>query len=643
MGVLQFMELDDNKKPLHSFDTFAVDVSEFRSYGFIIGPDLIMVDFDEKTEAADFIAREFPTLKIYTDRGFHLYYRKPKGVKIGSHTKNVTALGIHADFKTGNKAQGVLKLRGVERKRENSELLINNDTDAFPELPPLLYPTRAEKPLNGLKEGEGRNDALYKHLCYVLSLYPKYNKDGNLFKLATMINNFVFAESMPDREKNSVVESVLTRDFAKSQLYIDEKDVNMTAKYFTERLNIHSYQRRIYFFNEELQAFDCDRENLEDAIYKIAEFTTEKMDKIVAQFRLTAKRMDSTNVYPLQLGGGYILDDGEPIEVSGIFTPYFTRTRYNPNAYCERTDKFLNYLTCDDKKLRMMVEEILGHALLTHSFPHKAFFFVGEKGGNGKSTFLEMVRGMLGDSLISNVSIERIDTDDTSTATMQGKLANLADDENDVLFEKSGNFKSLVSGDRVLLRPIYKQPIILENIASLIVTCNKVPRFKDRTGGLARRIIVVPCDNTLPENQFDMTLKRHLLTDDTSRSYVLNLAIAGIKRIRENGNTFTRVPRSEEATKEYLMDNDLVGRYLGEMGEHLEIEGKPTKECYNQFIEWCIELGENGYKVNQNAFGRAIKKYTGLISTPVRSPIDKTKLIRIYEKPKDQKAKIPQT
>ena len=613
MTLLKFVELNGAKKPVHTFDTFAVDTSHMEGFGFIIGRELVMVDFDKRTKAADQMANLFPTLKVNTDRGFHLYYRKPKGLRVGCHTNHATALGINVDYKTGDKTQGVLKKGGVMRKIENEHYL--HDPSALPDLPLLLYPVaKTKQPLDELKEGDGRNSRLFSHLCNVMEQYPKYNKDGNLFKLAHFINQLTFAEPLPDKEMNAVVESVITRDLSNDQLYLDPKDINMTAKYLTDRLHIHRFQGKIYFFNEKKKVFDYETNRLERAIYKYIELEKKEVEKVAAQFHLTSKQVsDDGRYYPLQLGGGYILDQGEPIELEKVFTPYSTTTRYNPDAYDKRTDEFLDFLTCNDKKMRMLVEEILGHVLLTHEFPHKAFFFTGEKGGNGKSTFLEMVYGLVGETLATNVDLKNFD-DDTQLATLAGKFVNLGDDIDSNLVEKSGNFKSLVSGDTIMIRPIYKQPYVLINTATLIFTCNDIPKFKDRTGGLARRIVVVPCDNSLPESEFDLTLKDHLRLNENSRSYVLNLAIEGIKRLRANKNTFTRVPRSEAATKEYLLDNDLVGRYFNEMGDEITIEGKDVNTCYTEFVNWCTATGENGWKVNKASFGKAVKKYTGLTS-----------------------------
>ncbi|MDK6343601.1 hypothetical protein QP138_26380, partial [Escherichia coli] len=77
--------------------------------------------------------------------------------------------------------------------------------------------------------------------------------------------------------------------------------------------------------------------------------------------------------------------------------------------------------------------------------PHKVFFFIGEKGANGKSTFLEMLNAFAGD-LGTNISLENFN-DPTSVVELEGHLVNIGDDIDARYLESSSNFKILASGN----------------------------------------------------------------------------------------------------------------------------------------------------------------------------------------------------
>ncbi|MDK6503690.1 DUF5906 domain-containing protein, partial [Lactobacillus crispatus] len=113
--------------------------------------------------------------------------------------------------------------------------------------------------------------------------------------------------------------------------------------------------------------------------------------------------------------------------------------------------------------------------------PHKVFFFIGEKGANGKSTFLEMLNAFAGD-LGTNISLENFN-DPTSVVELEGHLVNIGDDIDARYLESSSNFKILASGNTLMVRPIYSTPYRMKNKATLIFTANDMPTFKDKTGG----------------------------------------------------------------------------------------------------------------------------------------------------------------
>lgn len=627
----------DAKKPITTFDTstpMELDQilydREYPGLGLKLTNEVVLVDFDERSDAADKLALEFNTLKVNTTRGFHLYFRKPKGVRMANHVGKVTLIGIPVDYKTGEKSQGIIKKDGVIRDIENKHYI--TDFSSLPELPFFLYPSKTTNSLLDMAEGQGRNDALFKHLTNTLEQYPKFKEKGILHRLAFYINSLVFKEPMQEDELKRIIESAMNRKQAGDELYLDPSNVVMSAKYLARELNVHRYQGRLYYYDTEESRYREDAYDkdiaLRTAVYDKMEITYKKTTAILEQFHLIAKRVKDHAKFPIQLAGGYILDNADPIELDAEFTPLSSPTRYNPDAYCERADQFLDFLTCNDKDLRMLVEEMLGHVLMTHDFPHRAFFLTGEAGGNGKSTFIEMVRGMIGSSLVASVPLTKFDSDDTSLATLAGKLVNLADDVDASYLENSGNFKSLVSGDTILVRPIYTGAFELKNTASFIFTCNETPRFKDRTGGLARRMVVIPCENKLAEKDFDLSLKDFLRHNENTRSYVLNLAIQGAARLKKNRD-FSYSERAERATKEYLLGNDLIAQFFDQHNGRDLFKGKEVKNCYKFFVGWCVdEMGESAEHIKPRLFGRAVKKYTGLTSKTVTR--DK-KSIRVYE------------
>ncbi|MER2058015.1 MAG: phage/plasmid primase, P4 family [Niallia sp.] len=599
MKPLRYIELE-NKNPIHSFDIFSTDHKNYKNAGIILTKDIVVVDFDTRSKAADYIYNVYPTLKVETTRGFHLWYKRPKtegmSTPIKNHTDKTTVAGIKVDYKTGTRSQATIKQNGKLRPMENAHYL--DDVSTLPELPLLLYPSKLKHDLLSIKEGQGRNSAIYSHLLTTLEQYGTDLIDNETLQvLATFINTQVFAEPLDDQELGNTIKSVLEKKPTPAeQQWLNTKDMVMTSEVLAKRLDLHFYNNQIYF--KQNDRYITDTNKLLREIDKHIKLKPAQHKQLMDLFRIKSRAVDDDD-FVIQLPNSVIIDDGEPIVIDAGFTPYFLDVAYEENAYDQNVDDFLNFFTCNRPDLRMVIEEMFGHMLMTKGFPHKVFFYQSEKGNNGKSTFLKMLQEFA-DGLFTNVPLDKFD-DDTAVYGLSGKLVNVADDINASYLEKSANFKTLASGDPVMIRPIYSAPITLRSKATLIFTCNKMPQFKDKTGGVARRLVVIPCDAEVKVIDEDLDEK---LATNSAKSYILKLALEGIKRIRKNGNKLSDSITIEQQTIDYFIQSDSTLSFLHYYKD--QIEEKKTRDVYAMYVAYCEE---EGFKpAGSTEFGRRLKK-----------------------------------
>lgn len=599
MKPLRYIELE-NKNPIHSFDIFSTDHKNYKNAGVILTKDIVVVDFDTRSKAADYIYNVYPTLKVETTRGFHLWYKRPKtegmSTPIKNHTDKTTVAGIKVDYKTGTRSQATIKQNGKLRPMENAHYL--DDVSTLPELPLLLYPSKLKHDLLSIKEGQGRNSAIYSHLLTTLEQYGTDLIDNETLQvLATFINTQVFAEPLDDQELGNTIKSVLEKKPTPAeQQWLNTKDMVMTSEVLAKRLDLHFYNNQIYF--KQNDRYITDTNKLLREIDKHIKLKPAQHKQLMDLFRIKSRAVDDDD-FVIQLPNSVIIDDGEPIVIDAGFTPYFLDVAYEEDAYDQNVDDFLNFFTCNRPDLRMVIEEMFGHMLMTKGFPHKVFFYQSEKGNNGKSTFLKMLQEFA-EGLFTNVPLDKFD-DDTAVYGLSGKLVNVADDINASYLEKSANFKTLASGDPVMIRPIYSAPITLRSKATLIFTCNKMPQFKDKTGGVARRLVVIPCDAEV--KVIDENLDEKLATN-SAKSYILKLALEGIKRIRKNGNKLSDSITIEQQTIDYFIQSDSTLSFLHHYKD--QIEDKKTRDVYAMYVAYCEE---EGFKpAGSTEFGRRLKK-----------------------------------
>lgn len=569
--MLKFLELKDDKQPATSFDTTYTSLDKLDNAGLLLNNKVVVVDFDNdnknESEIIEYFKQRYPTLMIKTTRGYHFYYSKPSDVVIKNGADKITIGGFQVDYKTGTKSYAIVKLKGKMREA-NRELSLKD----LPPLPLEMYPLPKAKNISGLAEGDGRNSALFYHF----RLIREQKKDLDINTLSTFINDVVLCDKLSSKELSTILNSVSDLEINNNGQYNgDPKDMISFAEFIVKELDIKIYNYNLYF--KDGLNYSRDKIKLNKAINKYLKLRRSQMTELEAQLYIYAELIDAKQKFNVKLRNGVIIEDNV-VEYDCGFTPFYLDVLYKPEAYDENVDNFLDFICCKRKDMRVVIEEILGHILLVDRFPHKIFFLTGS-GANGKSTFVEMITKFTGE-LSSHIDIANFD-DGTSLVSLVGKLVNVADDVDAIYLEKSKNLKTMASGNTVGARAIYSQPITLKNTATLIFTANEPPVFKDKSDGIGRRLVILPFENKVKERIYNLD---ELLSTDNAKSYILNLALAGVKRIYDNKLEMSESKTIIEATKQYYLDNDSVLAYLN---EYPAINNNPITTVYEAYEEFC--------------------------------------------------------
>lgn len=608
--MLKFLELKDDKQPATSFDTAYTSLDKLDNAGLLLNNKVVVVDFDNdnknESEIIEYFKQRYPTLMIKTTRGYHFYYSKPSDVVIKNGADKITVGGFQVDYKTGTKSYAIVKLKGKMREA-NRELSLKD----LPALPLEMYPLPKAKNISGLVEGDGRNSALFYHF----RLIREQKKDLDINTLSTFINDVVLCDKLSSKELSTILNSVSELEINSNGQYNgDPKDMISFAEFIVKELDIKIYNYNLYF--KDGLNYSRDKIKLNKAINKYLKLRRSQMTELEAQLYIYAELIDAKQKFNVKLRNGVIVEDNI-VEYDCGFTPFYLDVMYNPEAYDQNVDDFLNFICFNRKDMRVVIEEILGHILLVDRFPHKIFFLTGS-GANGKSTFVEMITKFTGE-LSSHIDIANFD-DGTSLVSLVGKLVNVADDVDAIYLEKSKNLKTMASGNTVGARAIYSQPITLKNTATLIFTANEPPVFKDKSDGIGRRLVILPFENKVKERIYNLD---ELLSTDNAKSYILNLALAGVKRIYDNKLEISESKTIVEATKQYYLDNDSVLAYLN---EYPAINNNPITTVYEAYEEFCED--SNLKAVSRVKFSRRLTS----LGYNLKSTTMLGKKVRIIEK-----------
>jgi phage/plasmid-associated DNA primase len=122
----------------------------------------------------------------------------------------------------------------------------------------------------------------------------------------------------------------------------------------------------------------------------------------------------------------------------------------------------------------------------------------GEKAENGKSQILDLFRGLLPSTAITSVTAAKIG-DERFIVSLRSKLLNATDELSSSAAIASDTFKSVVTGEPVSGRDVYRSAITFRPVAQHVFATNTLPTFAggmDR--GVQRRLLVIAFNRVIP-------------------------------------------------------------------------------------------------------------------------------------------------
>lgn len=278
--------------------------------------------------------------------------------------------------------------------------------------------------------------------------------------------------------------------------------------------------------------------------------------------------------------------------------------KYDPETDCPKIKKFLSEIVAPEDV--PVLQEIAGYCLWRDYFIHKAVMLIGE-GANGKSTFLELLRAMLGNHNVSTIPLQEFESNRFALASLYGKLANIYADLSDTALRKTGLFKMLTGGDTISAEFKFRDKFYFKNYAKLIFSCNKVPRTPDDTTAFFRRWIIVNFPNQFTDDnpKTDKNLIQKLTTEKELSGF-FNYALEGLQGLLENGK-FSYSKSTEETREAYVRASDPVQAFIMDCLEYAANSFETKENVYKAFIEYCHRMKIP--TVAKNVFGAKLPQY----------------------------------
>lgn len=293
---------------------------------------------------------------------------------------------------------------------------------------------------------------------------------------------------------------------------------------------------------------------------------------------------------------------------------------FDPDALCPFFKKWFQSVMCEDEDLMKALQEFMGYIIRGGEYRfHKALWLEGA-GRNGKSTFIDVLKALIGVGNFSTISIRSLVNDKFAGADLDGKIANFSEETSPEELKDSGPFKNLTGDGELYVQRKFGDPYSIRNQAKLVMTYNQIPDLKDLSPGMLSRPLIIPFRKNIKESEQDHSIKEKLCAELPG---IFNFAMRGWRRL-ERQNHFTKSEKSEVALQKVREEScnvyQFVENYL-EFSNDRDQKKKPT-ELYTYyksvekypytFISFARRISEHPVMKRRHARSNGIRYFWGI-------------------------------
>lgn len=634
-----FVECDNNKTAIQPYKNgepllTLEEAQKCKSYAGVMNDNVVMVDIDDEDQA-ERLKRIVDAYQIQcritkTRRGMHFTFFCNDQLMNHSHIE--TAIGLIADYKYGiNNSYEVLKVNGKERE-------VIKDPDMIQVIPRWLYPKSDKiiKPddpsftsIVGLSQGS-RDETLFKwntsncRRSVNSANKTPFNVLANITKkdydrLFTIINQFIFDEPLPEDDFKKFLEQHTFEEktgFAKENekkakkggeyrdLVLDLKDSAKVQQFGKAlyRLAEGKYYKLLsdVFINYELIAVrGMEPEKQKAAQTLIRSFQREeivKYDPYYVGFKNGVMNWRTCEFLPYGQGDAPIFR-------------YFD-VNYNPEADTNYVDAVITDWCQGDEVKKEMLYELAGCCFYSDK-PIKKWWAIEGKADTGKSTFLHLLREVVGDDNVGSTPIQNL-KDSNAIAELIDKPVNIVDDGSSKFTTDLSNLRRIIQGDEMQVKLLYQNRFTVRIESRMVFVFNKIPRFRDDNDATAKKMLMVGFNRVYSDEEKDTNLIEKLTTDQNKEAFV-KLAINAMKNVLHRNLTFTVSEESKQVVAQIMEESDqfvsfIADKISDDYSWKTFLDGKKTEDVYSEFREWTIAEGYQSPLVRKQFTERCCKE-----------------------------------
>ena len=576
--------------------------------GWWVRGGYIIVDIDaDKTQNGKQKALEcikylgIKTLMMKTPHGVHLYFKTVKDFpqRVGM----ILPCGLKCDFRCANKGYVVLPFGDEGRAFNNSKQIA--------ELPLEFTPMAKRESLLNMKEGDGRNAALFAHL---MSYKNHGADDEQIEKMAHCINDIVFDQPM----KKSELEKIISNT---SKYAAEEQGENPYLIYNSKGAPAKVNARAIvdYFVNQgEIFVIGGECYRYQDGVYVESSSYVRSLirdmimlDRFITQDQIMSVYKLLADDYRIQKDASELNSDTNLINfTNGVWDISTRQMLPHDSKYLQtlqiphevgvykpfkqtRLYRFFKKTKLKQEDVKMILQYMAYCMTLKHGL--KTFMVLKGKSNTGKSVLIRFIEELVGHQNTSALSMHELNMR-FYPAQLYNKLLNACADNNSLPLQSIDSLKKITGGDLIMHEKKGSDPFFFTPFCKLIFSFNQMPlQLEEKSNAFYKRMRI-------------LSMETELFLND---AYVNDLCTNGVEEIIPYLLTLlplTEIRNTEMSAKlveELRQDSDSIHAFIEKKCKLGPKEKALKNDFYLEYVNFCNAVGREAHK--KHSFMRAIR------------------------------------
>lgn len=267
-------------------------------------------------------------------------------------------------------------------------------------------------------------------------------------------------------------------------------------------------------------------------------------------------------------------------------------------------DEWIRELADNDSDVNKLFWQIIAALFRPDHAFNKAVLLHSPTGSNGKGTFVELLRNLVGAERVATLSMS-----DFSEEFLPEALSSafcVLSDENEVgdYIKKAGKLKAWVTHDWTRINVKYGQMTNAKGRGLCVFCVNELPASKDKSESFYRRFVAIPFLKRYVGADENTAIKNDYVKRPEVLEYVANKAL-----MMELFDSFDTPAACEKLLDRIRVENDPVLQFAEEFLPRFVWDLLPWEFVYAVYRAWMSKEVPSGRAVNSREFNKRLSAY----------------------------------